>query len=91
MSLTVYLSRDEVPDNMVVINNNDAYFDGMTVLKDVDFVHKVLKEIEKAERHSAVTFIGRTASLGALNKSCLSTGTKTLLNIYSHPSYNVKP
>lgn len=85
MSLNVYLTREEV-NNLTIIRKNDEYFNGMTELKDCDFVSKVLKNIDKAKRVSDLTFVGRTEYLGALNKSCLSTGTKTLLNIYSHPN-----
>lgn len=45
----------------------------------------ILKVIDKAVYNSPATFIGRDPSLGALYKQHLSTGTKTLLNVLSHP------
>lgn len=86
MSLNVYLTKEEVPENLVIIRKNDDYFNGLTILHDTEFVHKVLWDIDMAKRCTDITFIERTISLGALNKSCLSTGTKTILNIYSHPT-----
>ena len=42
--------------------------------------------VDMAKYNSDLTFIGRTKELGALNKSMLSTGTKTLLNIIAYPN-----
>jgi hypothetical protein len=85
MALSVYLTREEVPNNIKIIDSNDAYFNGYTVIGNSDFENNVLSTIDKAKRTSELTFIGRTEKLGNLNKSCLSTGTKTLLNIYNNP------
>lgn len=84
MSLKIYRSVDEIKTGQVIIDN-DSFFDAFTVLTDTTLVHDILMVIDKAEYNSALTFIGRTKKLGALNKSMLSTGTKTLLNIISYP------
>lgn len=84
MSLAVYLSRKEIPAGMPVVDRNDVYFNGYTTLGTSDFEQSVLLGVDQAVRISDYTFRGRTAALGALNKSCLSTGTKTLLNIYQN-------
>ncbi|MDE7307768.1 MAG: DUF4869 domain-containing protein [Lachnospiraceae bacterium] len=42
-------------------------------------------KIDKAEYTTSLTFLERTNILGNLNKSMLSTETKTLLNIINHP------
>ena len=82
MSLQVYNKTDPP---MSVIVDNDTYFDGHTELDSGDMCAGVLKVIDKAVYNSPATFIGRDTSLGALYKQHLSTGTKTLLNVLSHP------
>lgn len=57
----------------------------MTLLSNTDVVSDILSVVDKAKYSSDLTFIGRTKELGALNKSMLSTGTKTLLNIINYP------
>ncbi len=53
---------------------------------------EILKTVDKAEFNSSQTFVRKTKELGALNKSMLSTGTKTLINIIQHPEicFNVE-
>lgn len=87
MSLNVYLTREEIPNNMVVIDSNDIYFNGYTNIGTSEFEKSVLKKIDNASRISDYKFLGRTEELGNFNKSCLSTGTKTLLNIYNNSDY----
>ena len=86
MALTVYTNKNDIENSgkdLVIIN--DLFFDSETVLSNSSLVKKILSDIDKAEYNSDLTFIGRTKELGALNKSMLSTGTKTLLNIIQHP------
>lgn len=86
MSLLIFDKKEDVLENGIkLISFNDIYFDGFTSLKDDDFTRRVLSEIDKAHYNDNTTFIGRTEGLGALNKNLLSTGTKTLLNVVSHP------
>lgn len=85
MSLCIYTSVQEVPDHLGrVINYNNLYFDGQD-LEDTPLVRKVLEAVDQAEYISPAMILGRDKDLGALNKSCLSTGCKTLLNIISSP------
>lgn len=85
MGLKIYISVDEVPSGIRVVSNNDLFFNARTLLSDTDLVSDILSVIDKAKYSSDLTFTGRTKELGALNKSMLSTGTKTLLNIISYP------
>lgn len=85
MSLQVYRSIVELSSNIRVIKNNDSFFDVMTDLTNTELVCEILRTVDKAEFNSSQTFIGRTKELGALHKSMLSTGTKTLINIIHHP------
>lgn len=82
--LNVYTDLAELGDT-ILIRVNDMFFDTETNLSDNDIVRKIMKTIDKADYNSNLTFVGRTKKLGALNKSMLSTGTKTLLNILEHP------
>ncbi len=84
MSLNIYTRLEDIPGSIKLIRNNDSYFK-QTILQDTPLVREVLKEIDKAEYSSPLYFIGRDKNLGALNKSCLSTGCKTLLNIIQNP------
>lgn len=85
MSLRIYRSVDEVPEGIRVVMNNNLFFDARTLIRNDALVLDILKSIDKAVYNSELTFIGRTLELGALSKSMLSTGTKTLLNIISYP------
>lgn len=85
VGLAVYTQKEYIPDGMKYIRINDEFFDGFTNLVNTKDVARVLEKIDHATYHSASTFIGRNPKLGALNKSLLSTGTKTLLNILANP------
>lgn len=84
MSLVVYTDRKQIPETMMYVNYNDKFFNG-TSLKDGPKVREALRKIDKAEYNSEITFIGRDKELGALNKSNLSTGCKTIINIINNP------
>lgn len=86
MSLNVYLTRDEVPKNLAFIEVNDIYFNGYTKIGNSNFEANVLSAIDSASRVSDFIFKGRSEHLGGLDKSLLSTGTKTLLNIFNNPN-----
>lgn len=85
MSLIIYTEKHNIPCNLKFININDSFFDVYTQLSDDDLCKEILLKIDKAEYNTPFTFFGRTKILGNLNKSMLSTGTKTLLNIINHP------
>jgi hypothetical protein len=82
--ITWYTKRELIPSTVKFINNNDCYF-FLTELSDDDVTNRVLSTIDKAKYNSNNTIIGRDEKLGALNSTCLSTGAKTLLNVYKHP------
>lgn len=82
MSLHVYTDRSEIPEGIKYIDDNEAFFNGSTRLKNCAFVQDVLEYVDKAEYVNEDYFLGRVKSIGSLNKSNLSTGTKTMINIY---------
>lgn len=84
MSLTIFTKKEDIPKNIKLVEQNDAYFNLYTKLHNTELENEILKVIDKAEFASEKTFIGRSKSFGGLYKECLSTGTKTLLNILNH-------
>jgi hypothetical protein len=79
-----YTKEELIPSGLRLITNNDCFF-LTTLLSDDEITKRILLEIDKADYNSNWTFIGRDKKLGALDKNCLSTGVKTLLNMYKHP------
>ena len=86
MSLNIFIRKCDIPEGIQYVKVNDIFFDIETELKDDEFNKRVLSDIDKAEYVSNLTFLGRTKEFGSLFKNNLSTGTKTLLNIYNHPN-----
>lgn len=85
MSLHVYTKKSDIENaGLELITLNDMYFDYDTDLVDSELVQLILSTVDRAEYNGSFTFIGRSKSLGALNKCMLSTGTKTLLNVIAH-------
>lgn len=83
MSLKIITNKSKIDSKYV--DYNDLYFQSMSLRND-DLTSEILKRIDKAHYASELTFTGRDEMLGALNKSLLSTGCKTLLNIIYNPS-----
>lgn len=84
MSLTIFQSKEEVPKEIKYVKYNDLFFEG-EIINDDPVSKAILKEVEQAEYAGRNYFIGRVKEDGNINKSNLSTGTKTLLNIINHP------
>lgn len=85
MSLRIITNADELnKDTSKFVDYNDIYFQSIT-LKNDEITNKILQYIDKAHYSSENTFIGRDIALGALNKTLLSTGCKTLINIAYNP------
>lgn len=83
--LIFYDNKKDIPDGIKVIKSNDTYFNAHTMLPNSDFVDKILSTIDKAVRVSERAFRGRSDKFADLDRQCLSTGTKTLLNILQNP------
>lgn len=79
--LTIYRSKENIPNSIKYVKDNDAYFDAKSKLLNNDLVKEVLLKIDGAEYVSQDVFLGRNKKLGGLNKIHLSTGAKTLINI----------
>lgn len=87
MALVVYRRKKDIPEDIFVLSN-DAYFFNNTFLYDDEFTRMVLKEVEEGRYKSDLYFIPRTNDEGddsGISKDELSTGAKTILNIYYHP------
>ena len=67
----------------IIVFDNNEFFDSRTSILDDDISKDALSTVERGIYRSSTTFISRDEI--ELDKSCLSTGTKTLLNIIQHP------
>ena len=47
MSLHVYTDRKDIPNDMLVVDDNDVFFNSHTVLNNSDFEQMVLKNIDQ--------------------------------------------
>ena len=85
MSLKIYRNYcSELRNNAsIIVFDNNEFFDSRTSILDEDISKDALSTVERGIYRSSTTFISRDAI--ELDKSCLSTGTKTLLNIIQHP------
>lgn len=81
MSLRLFSDGDTIP--MKVEKFNDEYFDVFTLLKDTSEVRRVLEIVEKGQYLNETSFYDRAGRV--LGKDCLSTSSKTLINIITHP------
>ena len=66
-----------------IVFDNNGFFDSRTSILDDDISKDVLSTVETGIFSTSTTFISRDGI--ELDKSCLSTGAKTLLNIIQHP------
>ena len=83
MSIYLYTDRADVPAHTRVIDSSDEHFYG---IPDSRVADTILKDIDKAIRIDTNTYsLIDIPELGRINASCLSTGTKVLLNIITHP------
>lgn len=81
--LNIYTNRKDI-SNMQIIDLNDIYFIGCT-LKDDKFTRLVLSDIDCADYFDENNYTSKRTGVCNLYKNTLSTGAKTLLNIYYHP------
>ena len=56
MSLHVYTDRKDIPNDMLVVDDNDVFFNSHTVLNNSDFEQMVLKNIDQATYVSPRSF-----------------------------------
>lgn len=84
MSLNVYLKKEDVPENIRVVEQNDKYFNLNTPLMDDNTTKEFLK-LDGSVYNSPDTFIPREQKLGAMYRENICTGVKTVLNVHSHP------
>lgn len=85
MSLKIYRNDCIALRNRasIIVFDNNGFFDSRTSILDDDISRDVLNIVERGIFSTSTTFISRDGI--ELDKSCLSTGTKTLLNIIQHP------
>lgn len=81
MALHIYIGKENLPEDKEFILDNENYF-AFSGITDCDFSRYVIKEIEQGEFINTMFFRDRFG--GQLYIDCLSTGSKTLLNIYNN-------
>lgn len=86
MSLKIITDKTIVEEMKIkYVDYNDLFFQSMALI-DNEITAKILQIIDKARYANHDSFIGRDEVLGAMNKSLLSSGCKTLLNIAYNPN-----
>lgn len=80
--LNIYIGKDCLPKDKELIMDNEAYF-SFSDMSKTDFIERVLREIEKGTYLDERTFLDRFNT--KVYCSCLSTGSKTLINISTQP------
>ena len=85
MSLIVYTKKEDVPDEIKIIKDNDLYFNAFTFFTGSDLESLILNEVDVAKVLSDKTFMGRSDCFGPLDRMYISSGSKTLLNVLSCP------
>lgn len=83
MSLNIYSRREDVPKGMKIVDCNDGYF-LKTLVTDSDFSRNVISVIDGGRYKDTDKFYSRDGE-DVVNLSNLSTGSKTLLNVYYNP------
>jgi hypothetical protein len=56
--ITWYTKKELIPADLQVVDNNDCYF-SLTDLTNDAIVSRILTTIDKAEYHTANSFVGR--------------------------------
>lgn len=89
MSLRIFTNESDIPKDLAskVIIQNDDFFDTQTLLSDKKIVREIISQVDNGSYHSENYFIPRNENIGAISRECLSTGSKTLINIVLHPDY----
>ena len=77
--LNIYIGRENIPEDIEVVKDNEAYFIRNELKKD-DITCLVLKEIDEAKLNDDIRVMDRFGV--NIYPSMLSTSTKTLLNIH---------
>lgn len=75
--LNIYIGKENVPENVFLVYDVDAYFEIAPSINKTELVERVLREVEKAEYVNETTFKDRASRY--LDVTKMSTGTKALV------------
>lgn len=84
MALNVYVRKEDIPKGMKYVYDNDNAFLPID-LGNSSFVRDVIRLVDKGIYESGAYFLSRDKGAGLLSLEDLSTGAKTLLNIFRYP------
>jgi hypothetical protein len=87
MSLHVYENVNELPNGITYIKSNDSFFDAGGIIRGDEFSKNVLSRIDGSEYCNESSFYSKFVKDKVVSKDKLSTGAKTLINIYDNPNY----
>lgn len=85
MSLKMYPVDLSIPKTVQYVLSNDVYFESRTLLKDDEVTRRILQDVDDSKRVSDTLFIPNRGNAGSLDRTMLSSGAKTLLNISQYP------
>lgn len=83
-TIELYTDIKLIPDMSRYVKDNEAFFNKNKVIWD-DIAQQIISFIDRGKYNDEYTFLDRWGV--KLYNSFLSTGSKTLLNIHSHPEY----
>lgn len=80
--LNIYIGKDNIPEDKEIVLDNEAYF-ALTEISGNEFTREVIQNIEGGTYFDNISYLDRFGVKLYIN--ALSTGSKTLLNLYYHP------
>lgn len=82
--ITIYKNKKDIPEHMEYIELNDIFFNQNTAQKLDIHAQKVIEEIDRARLLGKYKIESRFNQV-TLDIDCLSTGCKTVLNVFYYP------
>lgn len=82
--ITIYKDKKDIPQNKEYVELNDVFFNKNTVLALDDNAKGIIEQIDEAELDGKFKIKSKFSGV-TLDIDCLSTGCKTVLNVFYFP------
>lgn len=82
--ITIYKAKKDIPQDMEYVELNDVFFNKNTVLVLDDNAKKIVEQIDEAQLEGKFKIKSKFNGV-ILDVDCLSTGCKTVLNVFYFP------
>lgn len=82
--ITIYKNKKDIPPNKEYVELNDIFFNKNTSLVLDEQAKKIIKQIDEAELNGKFKIKSKFNGV-ILDVDCLSTGCKTVLNVFYFP------